>query len=334
MALYTFHHLSLAVPQEGLEIAPELGPLLRDLSFVAVPALTQPPSLHLAVYWHEHEVSVPDSAREVFRTDGFRGFACGDNFYLTEGTALLHLQATKGQGIAWLTSAFCTQPLLLRQQFWAVGILKLLRALGLYGLHAAGVVSGTGKGLLIIGRSGSGKSTLAIGMIRQGWRYLSDDAVLLRLHPDGVEALAFRRPFSIDAHAAIGDATLPLGNEGRHLSGKRKRRVEMHTAFPGHYTPYCRPHVLLFVRIVSEAQSVLRPLSCCSALKHLLEQSGPPLFERHTMALHLEVLTRLVRQATPYELQAGRDLFGQSSLLVQLLHDADKGEPWHASSWN
>ena len=144
-------------------------------------------------------LGLPVQAREVFRVEGLSGHECGDHFYLTEGTSLLHLQRSQGQGTAQLVPAFAQQPQLLRHQFWAVGLVKLLRPLGLYGLHAAGLVTPPDGGMLLVGGSGSGKSTLTIGLVRQGCGYLSDDALLLRPQPEGVEALAFRKPFSIDA---------------------------------------------------------------------------------------------------------------------------------------
>jgi hypothetical protein len=273
-------------------------------------------------------------AREVFRAEGLCGLEHGDDFYLTEGTSLLHLQPGEGQGIAQLIPAFVQQPQLLRQQFWAVGLLKLLRPLGLYGLHAAGMVSHPNCSLLLVGGSGSGKSTLTIGLVQQGWGYLSDDALLLRQQPEGVEALAFRQPFSIDAAVSAAYTGLPLGEAGEHPSGKRKRRVDIQAVYAGQYRSRCRPGVLLFPRIVAHPHSTLRPLDRLSALMFLLAQSGPHLFDRHTMASHLETLKELVQQTVRYELRAGRDLYQQPRRLVRLLADAEGEAPWPVSSSN
>jgi hypothetical protein len=268
----------------------------------------------------------------VFHIDGLSGFESGEYFYLTEGSSLLQLHAGQGRGTAQLGPGFLRQPPLLQQQFWVFGLLKLLRPLGVYGLHAAGVVSCTGQGLLMVGDTGSGKSTLAIGLIQQGWHYLSDDALLLRAQPTGVAALALRKPFSVDTDAAAAYANLPLGKDSPHPAGKRKRRVDIHEAYPEQYAPACFPHILLFPRLVPHPHSTLRPLDRLSALKHLLVQSGPPLFDHHTMASHLEVLKRLVYQAVIYELLAGRDLYQQPGRLIRLLADAEGEVPWPASS--
>ena len=78
-------------------------------------------------------------------------------------------------------------------------------------------------------------------VVRQGWGYLSDDALLLRQQPEGVEALAFRKPFSIDADVAAAYAELPLGEAGEHPSGKRKRRVDIQSVYADQYRSRCRP---------------------------------------------------------------------------------------------
>jgi hypothetical protein len=85
---------------------------------------------------------------------------------------------------------------------------------------------------------------------------------------------------------------------------------------------------MLFACIVSAPHSTVRPLDHVGALKHLLAQSGPQLFDRHTMAPHLEVLKRLMLQATSYELYAGLDLYQQPGILGSLLAEATGEAIW------
>ena len=59
---------------------------------------------------------------------------------------------------------FFPKPTMTQANFWCFGLLKLLRPLGIYSLHAAGLASEAGEGVLLVGPSGSGKSTLAIGL--------------------------------------------------------------------------------------------------------------------------------------------------------------------------
>ena len=257
--------------------------------------------------------------------NGFLGLAVEHEFYLTDGTSLLRIRPQQGQGYAQLAPDFFAMAPHTQQRFWMYGLLKLLRPLAAYWLHAAGVVSREGLGILIIGASGTGKSTLTIGLTRQGWCYLSDDALLLRRQSDGVVALAWRRHASVDTAAAAVYADLLLSDEAADSTGKHKRRTDIEKSYPGQHVASCLPRVLLFSRIVPHAPSALVPLDRPTAFKQLLAESGPPLFDRTTMAQHLDVLTHLLQQATPYELRAGLDLYREPGRLMQLLAAVDGG---------
>lgn len=331
MAFYTFHGVTLEVNQDCNETG-DLGQLLLELSWMSTHDVVGKPSLYLSVHLNDQGLRVPPMAREVFRANGISGvemgLEMGDDFYLTDGSSVLRLQSLQGKGDAHLAPAFFSKPSILQLNFWGFGLVKLLRPLGFYCLHAAGVVSPEGLGLLIIGEAGSGKSTLAIGLIQQGWSYLSDEAVLLRLQPEGVEALAFRKHFYIDGSAAEAYADLPLGEEVPDGAGGRKRRIRLEDAYPDQYLSRCMPRVLLFSRIVLSPHSTLLSIDRLTALKHLLVESGPQWFDKSTMGQHLEVLKRLVQQAATYELRAGLDLYRDPLTLVRLLAEAQGEDRW------
>src|SRR5262249_54913107 len=150
--------------------------------------------------------------------------------------------------------------------FWCFGLLKLLRPLGIYSLHAAGLATQDGVGVLLVGPSGSGKSTLAIELIREGWKYLSDDAVLLRSESEGIEALACRRSFYIDAAASADYCDLWLAEEEPDSTGGKRRRVRIEEAYPGQYVFQCFPRIVIFPQITRQDQSTLKPIDSVRAL--------------------------------------------------------------------
>lgn len=328
MSLYTFRDLVLEVQRDEQAPVDILAQLLSDLSFFPMTALTQSPTLRLSIRFQTHIPPVPSAAHVAFQADGFCGVAHGGDFYLHDHSSLLHVQPEERQGSAYVTATFCTKPPPVQRNFWAFGLLKLLRPLGYYSLHAAGVVAPAGRGVLIVGASGSGKSTLTIGLIRQGWEYLSDDAVLLRAQPEGVQALALRRHFYIDASAAEAYADFALGVAVPDTNGGRRRRVYLEHAYTGQqYKEYC-PHVLLFPRIVREPRSRVTSLTPTEALRRLLMSSAPQLFDRATMGRQLAVLTQLAQQTVAYEVHAGLDLYQRPHTLMRLLREAEGDAQW------
>ena len=260
------------------------------------------------------------------------GFEADDEFYLTDGSSLFHLLPRKGEGYARLAPSFSVKPKLAQTNFWCFGLLKLLRPLGVYSLHAAALAAIDGAGLLLIGAPGSGKSTLAIGLIRQGWKYLSDDAVLLRDGWRGIEALPCRRSFYIDAVRSQDYSDLSLGNETPDSNGRRRRRVGIDEVFRNQHVRRCVPRVVIFPRIKAQDQSTLVPMDHVSGLGVLLSQSAPQLFDRDTMGVHLELLKRLLQQSDAYELNAGIDLYHKPAKLIQLIAEARGETSWPASS--
>jgi hypothetical protein len=323
MTLYTLHDLHLEVCNELSEAEVVLDKLLLDLSCVRSRTSTKP-DMCLSICPHSKSVCLPPAARQIFQADGFHGLEHCDGFYLTDGASLLHLQARQGEGKAHLTPAFLDKPLVLQRTFWAFVLLKLLRPRGFYSLHAAGMVTPAVRGVLIIGSSGSGKSTLTVGLVRQGWHYLSDDAVLLSSRPAGVLALAFRKYCYVDTDAVANYNDLSWEAEVPDRLGQYARRLRLSDVYPDRSKAQCLPQVLLFARIVPEASSSLRPLDRLTALRHLLAQSGPQLFDRSSMPQHLDVLKRLVQQTKTFELLAGGDLHQQPGLLGQLLSQAEE----------
>jgi hypothetical protein len=316
------HELHLEVEQEPADAASVLDELLLDLSCVPAGTPEQAGALRLTVQQQEPGRCPPPWAREVFRADGFTGLEEADDFYLSDGASFMHLQAAQGQGTAHLVPTFFRKPLPVQRTFWAFGLLKLLRPHGFFSLHAAGIVSPAGTGVLLVGPSGSGKSTLTVGMLRHGWHYLSDDAVLLRRQQRHVIALAFRKYCAVDASAAAAYTDFSWGKTLPDSAGRTRIQLRLADAYPDRAVAQCVPRVLLFTKIVSAAHSTVRRVDPIHALQYLLAQSGPQLFDRRTMARHLDTLQYMVRQAIPCELCAGRDLYLRPDLLASLLDHA------------
>jgi hypothetical protein len=83
-------------------------------------------------------------------------------------------------------------------------------------LHAAGMRAPSGQVVLFPAASGAGKSTLAARLSRAGWAYLGDEAIGVRIGPDGRSpvAVAYPKPLSLDAASC---EALGLAAEGARL---------------------------------------------------------------------------------------------------------------------
>lgn len=324
-AYFSLHDLTLEI--RAVESAnPALFKSLEALSFVRAQIPEEKPTIALAVDLSGQRLAIPADAREAFRADGFSQLETAGIIYLTDGQTTLKVQPQQGAAQVWLDRSFLDKPASLQYLFWAYGLLKLLRGKEVFNLHAAGLVSPAGEGLLLVGQSGSGKSTLSIGLIRAGWGYLSDDTLLLRRQGEFIEALALRKHFYVDHDASAAYPDLALGEPVADTRGGQRRCVDIHTPFADNYRPCCIPQRLLFTKIVPREVSALRTIRPALALARLLEESGSQLFDRDTMDAQLGVLNQLIKQTRIYQLEAGHDLYQTPARLMALLAQAEGGE--------
>jgi hypothetical protein len=198
-----------------------------------------------------------------------------------------------------------------------------LRRAGRYELHAAAVAEpASGAGLLLIGESNSGKSTLTLKLAQAGWRYLSDDTLLLSMADDAVEAHAFRRYFSFP-DSLLKTMTLPRAEAAMRAAVPLfpdKRPLDPDVVFPGQFRARCTPRALCFPEITGEAESRLLPLAPAQVMARLIEQCPWSCYDRQSSAHHLELLSTLARQADSFVLLAGRDILdeeGRAEALVR-----------------
>ena len=169
-----------------------------------------------------------------------------------------------------------------------------LRRLGLFDLHSGGVVNpDNGKGVLIVGPSGSGKSTLTLQLGLAGWPYLSDDSLLLSLVDGEVEARGFRTFFAVRAGAEGTSFKNCFEPEGRFESPRREK---------------ISPGSLLFIRLSGEQQTRLVKLTQAETMARLVRACPWATYDTAVASANLGVLSTLARQATGFNLSAGRDL--------------------------
>ena len=194
-------------------------------------------------------------------------------------------------------------PWLLAHLFFTVPLAELLKRLGLYMAHAAGVAV-NGKGLLIAGESGAGKTTLAIALVRAGFAFLADDTLFLSTSK-GLRALAFPDEFDITPQTAaffpelrrLEQASLPIWREKRPICAGEVYQTEPCWE--------CKPAIMVFPRPARSRESTLAPMPKDQALLELV--CNVLRTDPRSAQAHLDALAALVKQCRCYRLQTGRD---------------------------
>ena len=243
-------------------------------------------------------------ALTITRTETGFSLHCGaSQFQVTLGSAAAH---------CFLAPNFGTYSPFEQREFFLLGLLMLLRPLGRYGLHACGL-GRHGAGLLLVGSSGSGKTTTSLNLMRQGWQYLSDDAVLLTKGAnDTVQAEAFRQGFSCTPKTLEHFPELSGSSEFGDPGGKR-------VVYPGgSFTSTCTPSLIVFPHL-SEGETRLRPLTASQSLIRLCQQSAGIMTDTAVSQGQLKVLRTLVGQVRSLELQLGQDALANPGLTDTLI---------------
>jgi hypothetical protein len=190
-----------------------------------------------------------------------------------------------------------------------------MRRCGLYELHASGAIEPeTRAGVLLVGPSGSGKSTALTQLAAAGWRYLSDDKLLLFDSGECVKARALRRVFAVTRPTV--ESTALAGSEQFMREpapfDPNKTRFEPQSIFPGGFVESCEPRFIFFSTLTREPESGARALTQTESMARLIRICPWAGYDRPAARGHLDVLARLAKQAEAYELRAGTDLLGDA----------------------
>jgi hypothetical protein len=315
---YSLCGLTIDVQCEGRESRDEIERVFRPLSFTQAYRGTECLRVELTCVDSDVPADIPQTGQEPVTCYDLQIFETGDGVCLTDGWSAFRSCRDAGKGIITFHRSFREKDPLSKQNFFLVGLSHLLAPLGFYDLHGAAVTWGDAC-CLLLGESGSGKSSTALSLVRLGWDYTSDDAVLLRSLPNRIEALAFRKKFFV--YPAVGRCHPEIREHLEPAPGGdvAKQFLDVDLVYPGRFRPNCAPTVLIFCSIIPRSESILEPLDQTSALIRLLKQSASVFFSRAFAEAHMEVLKRLIYQTKSYQLFAGRDLCEQPDKITNIL---------------
>jgi hypothetical protein len=247
----------------------------------------------------------------------------GAQYFLQVDESLIHIRPPQDRQVDVLfgLSEHARHPVALVNAF-SYGLQAALRRAGVFDVHAAGAVEPhSGAGALFVGTSGSGKTTLTLRLTAAGWHYLSDDMVVLRETPKGLNAEGLRRLFAVAGTSVIGAGNdkLSAALGPPVASDPTKRRLEPETVFPESRATSCRPHGLFFPRIVSTPETKITQITSRTAMEQLVRHCPWATYDIQIAPEYLRVLARLANQCSSYELAAGRDFLLNPERVADLL---------------
>ncbi|HEX8905638.1 MAG TPA: hypothetical protein VF771_12380 [Longimicrobiaceae bacterium] len=257
-----------------------------------IPVLPAAPVLRLG----SADVWVAAAAgRAVFRcTAGSAGEAD-----LARGVVHLHPAAfgeETREAVAWDVYNMCTLSC-------AMLLARMHRSLA----HAAAVVAPDGGAWLLAGDTHAGKSTTSVNLIEAGWRFVSDDHVVLFRGGDGrIRVEGWPRYFHLDEGWEDGS---PLHRRGE---------IDPHERWPGRWLRTAPLAGLLFPRVEADRPTELAPMAGTEALAGLMRQSPWLLADRACAAEVLSFL-RAACEHPAYALRLGLDTYRDTARLLEVL---------------
>ncbi|MCF6157753.1 MAG: hypothetical protein E3K32_04110 [wastewater metagenome] len=315
---YSFYEIIINVRWKGQGVEEEIDSLFSSLPFVKQSGIADSIHIELKFTTSDTPLDILHSASGPFSCYDLSIYEANGSVYLTDGSSLFQLQPQAGIGIVTLHYSFKGKSLLAKHNFFLIGLIHLLSPLGFYDLHAAALIR-DGIGYLFPGESGSGKSSTALGLVHQGWHYVSDDALLVKPSADGIEVLSFRRHFYLDPVLIHQFPEIAPHLKKSAAGDHTKRFLDVESVYPGRFRSSCIPKVLIYTQIVPQPESRLIPVDKTTAIIKLMRQSASLFFKSQAVDVHLEAMKRLVSQSYSYGLLAGRDLYERPEKISDFL---------------
>jgi hypothetical protein len=183
----------------------------------------------------------------------------------------------------------------------------LLGRMGRALVHAAAVAPPDGPAWLLVGDARAGKTTTCANLASAGWRYLSDDHVVLFRDGEGRVAVeGLPRPFHLDEGY---DAGTPTGRRGS--ADPRER-------WPGRWMRTAPLGGLLFPRVRADAPTALERAEAGGALAALVRQS-PWLLADRACAPRVLDLMRDAALLPAHALRLGLDTYTDPGRLAGIV---------------
>jgi hypothetical protein len=240
---------------------------------------------------------------------------CKDIYYISKDGSITHLNSVTRKIMGFLKQEVLNN---LPGLYDIVGapFSEIFKYHTLYSLHTAALYCND-VGYLISGESGSGKTTTTLNLVSHGFKYVSDDMVLLEEINGEIIAHSLANTFNIDRDLARRNPGFVKKEKVPARKGS-KVLVDITQIIPDSFIPFVRPNAIIFLKITSNGHSHICPLNQMETYNRMLQQSALAL-DREASRNQLNVLGRLVRQVRGFELFSGRDVYDNPGMIKDII---------------
>lgn len=252
-----------------------------------------PPSLH------------PSAVKEI-TGPMITYYSRGDKLcFISRDGSLISLDPVRREAKGFLTYDILKKPLDIFL-FVCEPLAEMLKLRGLYCLHAAALCI-SDISILVSGPSGCGKTTTSLSLLANGFKYVSDDTVLVEKLNCGVTVYPLYKSFNIDRDTARRFPQL-FKNGNKPFPKEGKMSIDISKIIPNSHTQSAKPDVIVFPKIISGSKSKIRPIGQLEVFKRLLSQIIIAI-DKNVAKKQLDALKWLVKQTRGFELLSGKDLY-------------------------
>ena len=243
-------------------------------------------------------------------------YSRGDKLYfISRNGSLISLDPVHREAKGYLTYDILKRPLDFIS-FVSEPLAEMQKYRGLYFLHAS-ALCGNGISLLVSGPSGCGKTTTTLSLVANGFKYVSDDTLLIEKLNEGVAVYPLYKSFNIDQDIAKRFPQL-FKNEDKPFSKEGKISIDISKMIPGSHITSAKPDVIVFPKITSNTKSEIRPIGQLEVYKRLLSQIILAI-DKNVAKKQLNALELLVKQTKGFELLSGKDLYKNPGSILNFL---------------
>ncbi len=314
---YSIYSKSITIKSDSRKILKSIDSLIN---FFAAKKKVNNPKISLTLSASKKflgkKADVKLEGKPLFRFDRLCCYKKENDYFYSDGSSLVFSQPGKGISKGYISEKTINSGRFFSHIFFYIILAEMLRHNGLYYIHSSGVKKNR-TSILIPGNGGVGKTTISLALVRKGFSYLSDDALLIKKVKNTVFAHPIPGDFHIDP--AISQNFKELTNVRHAVKyGKGpKRSFDPAIFYPDSFVLKSKPNVIMFPQIVKKPESRIIPLSPAQCLAKLIPNSLLVMTDKKIAGEHLDALTALSKQCRAFQLLSGKDLIRKPDKVIE-----------------